>query len=256
MCKMLIFRGVSQLPNDLPVISTEKNGLGHLRIRIRIAKGARDAEDFERMEMRGGWPVSLQGKNLNWDPLFFGRGNETWCNYLWQIFEEFSRKITGSCIVWVGNFHETPAKMGEHFPSFLLFRSFCWENLWFLFAKGLRVHAKHQFEALKDWIVPSLVISFFAWLLGFQQTYEKCLFFGSTSGCSFFHFQLWLNLHGPQGFHRSRDGFFEHRLGSEVKLHGLRTAVWRPGWGLGCMGEETRKLPGRCGSCTVFWDDF
>ena len=41
-------------------------------------------------------------------------------------------------------------------------------------------------------------------------------------------------------------GFFEHPLGSEVKLHGLRTAVWRPGWGLGCMGEETRKLPRRC----------
>ena len=45
----------------------------------------------------------------------------------------------------------------------------------FFFAKGLRVHAKNQFEALKDWIVPSLVISFFAQLLGFQQTYEKVL---------------------------------------------------------------------------------
>ena len=90
---MLIFRGVSQLPNDLPVISTEKNGLGHLRIRIRMAKGARDAEDFERMEMRGGWPVSLQGKNLNWDPLlFFGGGG---MKLDATIYGKFSRNFPG-----------------------------------------------------------------------------------------------------------------------------------------------------------------
>ena len=110
--------------------------------------------------------------------------------------------------------------------------------------------------------MPSLVISFFAWLLGFQQTYEKCLFFGSTSGCSFFHFQLWLNLHGPQGFHRNVT-VCSNTVGKEVKLHGLRTAVWRPGWGVRMYGGRNEETPrevwqlyGVLGWFLTFWSSL